>query len=280
MAFQLAVNKINEKYRNVELSKESPYLTAGYVPPTNNQILGWHVEANFPEPIKKIIQEHNLQPLGACGPQREMSANATQWSYRFNINGMYNSQVNAMLHILCPIFPNIFCRQIFLRTGGSGFEKLNDFIKSDAIVAVCAWGTPKGKSAHERLMLKRTSMEGNCLEIYDPWMQGTRKHKHGFILIEKFLKDYALQGIWRWRKIDRPAEQVQGEGSCVAMALSRAIFVAETGQLSNILGRIPEWIPVLIKMLAVKFSTRTKALNFLNSTSPLVGTFSKLKLKL
>ena len=281
MAFQLAVNKINEKYKNVELAKESPYLTAGFVPPTNNQILGWHVEANFPDQIKKIIQEHDLKPLGACGPQREKSANATVWSYRFNINGMYNSQINAMLHILCPIFPNIFCKQIFLRTGGSGFEKLNDFIKSDAIVAVGAWGTPKGRSGHERLMLKRKSMEGNWLEIYDPWMQGTRKHKHGFILIEKFLKDYALQGIWRWRKIDRPAEQVQGEGSCVAMALSRAIFVAETGQLSNILGRIPEWIPVLIKMLAVKFNTKTKATNFLNSnTSSLVGTFSKLKLKL
>eukprot|EP00944_MAST-04C_sp_MAST-4C-sp1_P014655 g14655.t1 len=281
MAFQLAVNKINEKYRNVELAKESPYLTAGFVPPTNNQILGWHVEANFPDQIKKIIQEHDLKPLGACGPRREKSANATVWSYRFNINGMYNSQINAMLRILCPIFPNIFCKQIFLRKGGSGFEKLNEFIKSDAIVAVGAWGTPKGRSGHERLMLKRKSMEGNWLEIYDPWMQGTRKHKHGFILIENFLKDYNFEGKWRWRKIDRPAEQANGEGSCVAMSLSRAITVAESGQLSDITERIPEWIPVLIKMLAVKFNTKTKATNFLNSnTSSLVGTFSKLKLKL
>ena len=281
MAFQLAVNKINEKYRNVELAKESPYLSSGFVPPKNNQILGWHIKADFPEPIKKVIQEHNLQPLGACGPQREKGANETQWHYRFNINGMYNSQVNAMLRILCPLFPTIFCHQIAL--GGrsdNGYMKLTQFIESNAIVAVCAWGTKKGKSGHERLMLKRKSMEGNWLEIYDPWMQGTRKHNYGFMLIDRFLK-LKYWKEWNWRKIDRPAEQANGEGSCVAMSLSRAITVAQSGQLSDITGRIPEWIPVLIKMLAVKFNTRTKADNFLRTNSvSLVEPFNKLKLKL
>jgi hypothetical protein len=278
IAFQLAVNKVNEKYMNVELTRKSPHLSPGFVPPENNQILGWHIKANFPEPIKKIIQDHNLQPLGACGPQREKGANETQWHYRFNINGMYDVQVNAMLSILCPIFPNIFCHQIGLHDS-SGFDKLNEFLQSDAIVAVCAWGTARGRSGHERLMLKRKSMEGNFLEIYDPWMQGTRKHNYGFQLIEQFLRQYQLYNDWSWRKIDRPAEQANGEGSCVAISMSRAITVAESGQLNDVTGRIPEWIPVLIKMLAVKFNTRAKARSFIvnRNRNSIVEEFDKLK---
>lgn len=277
IAFQLAVNKVNEKYKNVELTRSSPHLSPGFVPPDNNQILGWHVKANFPEPIKKVIQDHNLQPLGACGPQREKSANETQWHYRFNINGMYDVQVNAMLSILCPVFPNIFCKQVALYNSGS-FPKLNEFIQSDAIVAVCAWGTARGRSGHERLMLKRKSMGGNYLEIYDPWMQGTRKHNYGFKLIQQFLRQYNLSN-WTMRKIDRPAEQASGEGSCVAISLTRAITVAEGGQLDDVTGRIPEWIPVLIKMLAVKFNTRAKARTFMvaKGKNSLVEEFDNLK---
>lgn len=278
IAFQLAVNKVNEKYKSVELSRRSPHLSPGFVPPENNQILGWHIQANFPEPIKKIIRDHNLQPLGACGPQREKSANETQWHYRFNINGMYDVQINAMLRILCPVFPNIFCKQIPLYDS-HGFPQLRKFIESDAIVAVCAWGTAKGPHSHERLMLKRKSMERNYLEIYDPWMQGTRKHNYGFKLIQKFLRRYFSN--WTMRKIDRPAEQAKGEGSCVAISLTRAITVAESGQLNDVTGRIPEWIPVLIKMLAVKFNTRKKAnlfmFNQLSDTNSFTKEFGKLK---
>ena len=162
IAFQLAVNKINEKYMNVELTRKSPHLSPGFVPPENNQILGWHVKANFPEPIKKIIQDNNQQPLGACVPQREKGANETQWHYRFNINGMYDVQVNAMLNILCPVFPNIFCKQIPLYDE-RGFAKLNEFIHSDAIVAVCAWGTASRRNSHERLMIWRYMTHG-CKE--------------------------------------------------------------------------------------------------------------------
>ena len=190
IAFQLAVNKVNKKYMNVELTRKSPHLSPGFVPPENNQILGWHIKANFPDAIKKLIQDHDLQPLGACGPQREKGANETQWHYRFNINGMYDVQVNAMLSILCPVFPNIFCKQIPLYDS-RGFANLREFIDSDAIVAVCAWGTAKARHSHERLMLKRKSMiAGWYLEIYDPWMQGTRKHNYGFKLIQKFLSRY------------------------------------------------------------------------------------------
>lgn len=278
IAFQLAVNKVNEKYKSVELSRRSPHLSPGFVPPENNQILGWHIQANFPEPIKKLIRDHNLQPLGACGPQREKSANETQWHYRFNINGMYDVQINAMLRILCPVFPNIFCKQIPLYDS-HGFPQLRKFIESDAIVAVCAWGTAKGPHSHERLMLKRKSMERNYLEIYDPWMQGTRKHNYGFKLIQKFLRRYFSN--WTMRKIDRPAEQAKGEGSCVAISLTRAITVAESGQLNDVTGRIPEWIPVLIKMLAVKFNTRKKAnlfmFNQLSDTNSFTKEFGKLK---
>ena len=83
------------------------------------------------------------------------------------------------------------------------------------------------------------------------------------------------------RKIDRPAEQAKGEGSCVAISLTRAITVAESGQLSDVTGRIPEWIPVLIKMLAVKFNTRKKAnlfmFNQLSDTNSFTKEFGKLK---
>lgn len=278
MAFQLAVNRINEKYMNVELTRKSPHLSPGFVPPENNQILGWHIKANFPDAIKKIIQDHNLQPLGACGPQRERADNETQWHYRFNINGMHDIQTNAILSILCPVFPNIFCKQIPLYNA-RGFANLLDFIRSDAIVAVCAWGTAKARHSHERLMLKRKSMiEGWYLEIYDPWMQGTRKHNYGFKLIQKFLNRYKLDN-WSMRKIDRPAEQAKGEGSCVAISLTRAITVAASGQLDDVTGRIPEWIPVLIKMLAVKFNTSAKASRFMDrrNTNSFTEEFGKLK---
>jgi hypothetical protein len=191
---------------------------------------------------------------------------------------MYDVQINAMLRILCPVFPNIFCKQIPLYDS-HGFPQLRKFIESDAIVAVCAWGTAKGPHSHERLMLKRKSMERNYLEIYDPWMQGTRKHNYGFKLIQKFLRRYFSN--WTMRKIDRPAEQAKGEGSCVAISLTRAITVAESGQLNDVTGRIPEWIPVLIKMLAVKFNTRKKAnlfmFNQLSDTNSFTKEFGKLK---
>lgn len=275
IAFQLAVNEVNKKYMDVELTRRSPHLSPGFVPPDNNQILGWHIKANFPDVIKKLIQDNNLQPLGACGPQREKGANETQWHYRFNINGMLHVQINAMLYILCPVFPNIFCKQIQLYNA-SGFPKLREFIDSDAIVAVCAWGTAKGRTGHERLMLKRKSMEGWGLEIYDPWMQGTRKHNAGFKLIQKFLRNMSN---WTMRKIDRPAEQARGEGSCVAISLTRAITVAASGQLDDVTGRIPEWIPVLIKMLAVKFNTRAKARTFMveKGKNYLIEEFDNLK---
>lgn len=277
IAFQLAVNKINEKYINVQLTRHSPHLSPGFVPPENKQILGWHIKANFPERIKKIIQDYNLQPLGACGPQREKDANDTQWHYRFNINGMHDIQTNAILSILCPVFPNIFCKQIPLYNA-RGFPKLREFIESNAIVAVCAWGTAKGRQPHERLILKRKYMEAWSLEIYDPWMQGTRKHNYGFQLIQKFLIKYHLSH-WSMRKIDRPAEQAKGEGSCVAISLTRAITVAASGQLDDVTGRIPEWIPVLIKMLAVKFNTREKARRFMDrsNTNSFTKEFGKLK---
>ena len=270
-AFQVSVNNINDHFKDAVLSTTAPYLDPNYKPNELRQIMGWDVEAKFPDHVKQYIRLNTgLLPLGHCGPIRTRGSTNEVWRYRFGIHGTPTGAGRDITQIIARLFPQIFRSKISLSWREGNLHDLRQigYFLADPYktIAFVSWGTQSSRITHERIFVKRKSKTNPnwsmTVNVLDPWMQGTRKHRRGYDEIEKFVASKDFSGIkYALVKVDRPAEQAYNEGSCTAITFSRGIALATLGYDRGITGDIEAWIPVFIKMLYNKYSPHAAAEN-------------------
>ena len=284
---QDCINQINEKYKYLNVSTDAPY-KSGRTPDPLTQILGWHIKADFPEEVTKYFNKnkvfYNTLDLGANGPVRTRGTTESPWKYRFGLSGTTTSVVmDIVREIGVEILPNFYPYYIRIHWQDKKVmdqdtkERLEAFADMKQYnVTLIGWSTFAGKGGHCRLMVKAYDKDGiRRYFILDPWMQGTRKHKDGFDAIEYFIRRRKYGYV---RKLDIPAEQADGEGSCVAISLSRALNIAFINKGNSVLSQkqkinlggltpngewektipgvkedILPWIPVVVKILMNRY---------------------------
>ena len=266
-AFQKCVNEINKKYKDVIVSTTAPYLDK-QKPNDLKQILGWDIEAKFPPKVQEYIDKNQLESLQHCGPVRTRFSIYKAWQYRFGIHGTYTNTMRDINRILSGLFPNIWGSFLSFRwsvwdnpmlTGG--LQNLAEFLRMDAYtIAYAGWGTPRGRSGHARIFVKTKIATNNyTLDVFDPWMQGTRKHGEFYKQVKSFLHNQTFRDKhYVLKKIDRPSEQAAGEGSCSAISFTRGVAISLNGDNGKT-GDMPAWIPVFVKMLYNKYSNHAAA---------------------
>jgi len=268
-AFQKCVNEINKKYKDVIVSTTAPYLDK-QKPNDLKQILGWDIEAKFPPKVQEYIDKNQLESLQHCGPVRTRFSIYKAWQYRFGIHGTYTNTSRDINRILSGLFPNIWgsflsfqwFNSVIGRPILSGLESnLAEFLRMDAYtIAFAGWGTPRGRSGHARIFVKTKRATNNyTLDVFDPWMQGTRKHGEFYKQVKSFLHNQTFRDKhYVLKKIDRPSEQAAGEGSCSAISFTRGVAISLNGDNGKT-GDMPAWIPVFVKMLYNKYSNHAAA---------------------
>lgn len=266
-AFQKCVNEINKKYKDVIVSTTAPYLDK-QKPNDLKQILGWDIEAKFPPKVQEYIDKNQLESLQHCGPVRTRFSIYKAWQYRFGIHGTYTNTMRDINRILSGLFPNIWGSFLSFRWSvwdtpmlSGGLQNLAEFLRMDAYtIAFAGWGTPRGRSGHARIFVKTKRATNNyTLDVFDPWMQGTRKHGEFYKQVKSFLHNQTFRDKqYVLKKIDRPSEQAAGEGSCSAISFTRGVAISLNGDNGKT-GDMPAWIPVFVKMLYNKYSNHAAA---------------------
>lgn len=271
-AFQASVNKINDHFKDAVLSTIAPYLDPKDKPDELRQIMGWDIEAKFPEGVKKVIDSENLLQLGHCGPVRTRVNTKDAWRYRFGIHGTMTTVSRTITRTIANIYPQIYAYYISFNWRGydarnasiSNINVMYDFLADKSkTIAMVGWGTPAGRTGHARIFVKTGGRnEIYRLNVFDPWMKGIAKHRRGYNEISNYVSNRNFNGMtYSLVKLDRPAEQGVGEGSCSAISFTRAIALATMGYENGKTGDIEAWVPVFVKMLYNKYSSHTAAAN-------------------
>ena len=272
MRFQHYINETNKEFSNATISTEAPW-KRGVNPPPLVQILGWHVKAEFPTEVLNYFKLWSEGPpidLGVNGPTRERESTDLPWRYRFGLCGVYANIASSICSSINVTYSNFHKVYMYLHwerknrlTSGS-MVQLQAFVDNDKVnVAVMGWGTYGNKiMGHARLIVKIYHRGRKSFRIIDPWMKGTNKHKDGYNAINKYLQEFHKSFS---RKLEFHPEQALREGSCVAIAISRALNIAirnkekikaakinlnvKNTDIIGVVEDIEPWIPVFVKHL-------------------------------
>lgn len=277
MTFQHYINETNEKFSNATISTEAPW-KRGVTSPPLVQILGWHVKTEFPKEVVeyfKLWSEGPPENLGVNGPTRERETIHSPWRYRFGLCGVYSNITDLICSDINVTYRNFNKVYIYLHWERKGkltddsLVQLQHFADTDRVnVAMMGWGTYGNKrKGHARMIVKIYNEEGRkSYRIIDPWMKGTNTHRDGYEAINDYLRRYDNNSYSL--KMEFHAEQLN-EGSCVAIAMSRALNIAirnkgrivtkypyrnsnvnETeSDIAGVKEDIDPWIPVFVKQL-------------------------------
>jgi hypothetical protein len=213
MMFRLqeAINETNNHFRGYKISESESPLSKGVV--SDHGIIGWDVPFDEPKWLTNIT--------GSKWNPRHNPTVHSNGSIQFNRCALSSADANKALAFISKKkvgdearWESIYPKMIIFGAG----KDLENFINSEEHdVAVVGW------AKHARFAFKDS--ENKKIYIYDPWKKGASGKD--FISAKNFAKSkgYTLQ-FERRDSVD----QTVGEGSCLNVALMRALMLAEYGK--------------------------------------------------
>lgn len=215
--FQACVNYINDLYKGRRVGKDIAPLDKTF------GIVGWDVPCEEPDWLLAITGskwDRKLNPavtargvwtFGKCA----ISAKAAEKAMAHLVKQSKNGR---------KVWESLFAEYIYFKPGGACWSSsietsLKKFLKDDAKrVAWLGWGR------HARCCYKDPVK--NLITVIDPWKQNQQKTK-AFKDIGRTIHTLS-DGRYSMSFMNRTADQ-GSEGSCTAIALMRAIMMAEYG---------------------------------------------------